>query len=533
MNYEYFNVTEDHAYNLRQALDYCKEKGVTELEFNRGTYEFYPELASQSVCCIANHGCNGFKSIAFLLQDMQNFTLDGGGSTFVIHGVLNPFVLNNCKQIVLKNFSIYNPQTFSTDSVVTAVNNEWFELQLLENQPYRLQNNQLYFLDVRSGIEYPAIILVETNPQKKLLVWDAALRVDTEIKQKAPGVLLFKIPSRPLPTPGNHAVLLCSARNSPNIFMQNCSNVTVKNHTAYSAMGMGLIAQKCKNITVDGMKTALYQNRSFSLNADATHFVNCSGTVRVVNSSFCGQLDDALNVHGIYTRVFKKGPNNITVQFVHKETKGIDLYRPGEQLSVVDPLTLLQKGEFTIQAVQVLNNDCVRLTLNCSTENISIGDSTELKNDYPTVVFENNTVEYNRGRGILLASRAKTVVKNNYFHVSGPAILLESNGDFWFESGPVRDAEITHNTFDNCCYAAWDKRQLGVIHMAPRAKVEPDCYYHGRITIEDNCFTNSKGPVLTANNVEKIKFLENKVCASGSSEPLQAVHCKTCNFQKI
>ena len=42
MNYEYFNVTEDHAYNLRQALDYCKEKGVTELEFNRGTYEFYP-----------------------------------------------------------------------------------------------------------------------------------------------------------------------------------------------------------------------------------------------------------------------------------------------------------------------------------------------------------------------------------------------------------------------------------------------------------------------------------------------------------
>ena len=144
MNYSYFNKTPDHAYNIRRALEYCKAHGEKSLEFDRGVYEIYPDLASEGVYCTSNHGVNGFKRIAFLLKDLKDFTLDGGGSEFVMRGVINPIVADNCENLTLKNFALSNPEPFTVDGEVTGTEGDTFTLRVRTTQPLSTATTRLH-----------------------------------------------------------------------------------------------------------------------------------------------------------------------------------------------------------------------------------------------------------------------------------------------------------------------------------------------------------------------------------------------------
>ena len=102
----------------------------------------------------------------------------------------------------------------------------------------------------------------------------------------------------------------------------------------YSSYSMGVLCQMSRNITIDKMSVTAHKGRLFSLAADATHFVNCTGLVKVSNSSFSDQLDDALNVHGIFTRITDVAQDYITVKYMHKSAKGIDIFGAGDKISV-------------------------------------------------------------------------------------------------------------------------------------------------------------------------------------------------------
>ena len=523
MNYAEFNTTPNHAYNIRRALEYCKKNKVQELVFNKGVYNLSGELAAEGVYCTSNHGVNGFKRIAFLLKNMGDFTLDGGGSEFVFHSVMNPIVVDGCRNITLKNFGLYTPNAFSNTGTVTAVGNSWFEVTITAQQHHFVQHGQLFF-GQENGLHYPVGILIEAQPNKKMLQPDRQdyyMRPTDEVKQIGENTVRFQGLARPLPLLGNKMLLMCRARDAACVLLQNSKNISILNYTAFTGVGMGVLAQNCRNVLINGMRTECKEDRWLSLNADATHFVHCSGKITVQNSSFSGQLDDALNVHGIYTRVLQKNKNQIVVQYMHPQAKGLNVYSVGEEISVVDPLTLLPKTTRKITEVEVLNIDCTLLSLEGGTADITVGDDVENITRSPEVLFENNRVTYNRARGILLGSRGKTVIRNNYFNTAGAAVLFESNGSFWFESGAVQQVEITNNVFENCRYGAWCS---AVIEVAPREKTEPNRYYHGKILVQNNIFHNCKLPLFKANNVQKAIFSQNKIKPL-IGEPAEYTHC--------
>lgn len=48
-----------------------------------------------------------------------------------------------------------------------------------------------------------------------------------------------------------------------------------------------------------------------SITADATHYVNCGGYIRMIDCTFENQKDDATNIHGLYMAVERSGaPTN-------------------------------------------------------------------------------------------------------------------------------------------------------------------------------------------------------------------------------
>ena len=286
--------------------------------------------------------------------------------------------------------------------------------------------------------------------------------------------------------------------------------------TVHSCYGMGILAQTCHNIHLNGFNTLRHGDQYYTANADSTHFVNCTGLVLVENSTFEGQLDDALNIHGMYARIESKAERELIVREVHGQARGIRIYRDGDRIQVVNKDSLIPYRELTVEKAEYVNQDIIRLKLLEDTDGIVIGDDIESLDRAADLIFRNNVVRNNRARGMLIATRGKTVIENCYFHTSGAAILFESNGDYWFESGGVQDVTIRNNNFDGCKYSLWGS---AVISCVPRKAMEHGKYFNREIKIVDNSFYATMDYLVEFNNVESVSFTGNTVASAEGVEP--------------
>ena len=115
---------------------------------------------------------------------------------------------------------------------------------------------------------------------------------------------------------GNIAVISHATRNNPGIFGTESRDLRYENVTIHHCEGMAFIHQLCENIRLERCRVVPSEGRMISAAADATHFVNCTGTVELKDCAFFSQLDDATNVHGIYTLV-KDIVGNRPVSYTH------------------------------------------------------------------------------------------------------------------------------------------------------------------------------------------------------------------------
>ena len=307
---------------------------------------------------------------------------------------------------------------------------------------------------------------------------------------------------------GMHLITRGTLRYACNIVISQSKDISVSNIIMYRSYAMGILAQKTENVFIDKITVEAKEDSLFSLNCDATHFVHCKGLVSVTNCRFSEQQDDALNIHGIFTRITDKTDEYILVKYMHRSAKGLSIYEKGSEIAIIDPKTLIPTQKCVIDKVEEVNMNYTKLYLNGGTEGIEIGQDVEDLTWSCDLIFENNYVVNNRARGILIAAKGKVTIKNNYFNTPGVAILFESDGEKWFESGGTTYVDIEDNTFDNCRYTKgnWGNN---VIEVKPREQVEEGKYYHEYINISNNKFINCDGSLLYADNIKKIVFKDN------------------------
>ena len=525
-NVLYFNdfpQTNHVALTVKKALDECKASGKDALVFEKREYYCTPETAACDFYAFSNHSPASYKKSVFLLKDFKNFTIDCGGSTFILSNPMNLFILDNCENVTIKNFAVKTVNSLSCSGKVVSSDKESFDVLLNTKQPYRVWHDFPYFGEEWLPFCHADAVwgLIECDTKNKMIrrgttdfITDNYIFTD-----KGDGVINVKTNGEMEPFLGNTIVFLDACRSSSLVWMQKSNNIRVENYIAYSGVGMGLVAQRSGNITIDGMKTLCEtEDRGFSINADAVHFSNCHELITVRNSYFEGQLDDALNVHGIYGRVMDKGDNYILARYMHKDQFGIDIFEEGNSLEFSDPDLMLPKAEHKVKRVEVLNDRTTIIYFDEDISDIEIGDDIEDITNTPDVIFENNYSHFNRARGILLAGRGKMIIRNNYFNSAGGAIVFESSAKSWFESGCVRDVLIEGNTFDDCLYSGWSE---AVIDIRPRPKREEGRYYHKNIRIKNNTFKNcGKGMLLNANDTDGILFEDNVIenCEAKTAE---------------
>lgn len=521
--YRDYQTTPDHAYNMTRALDACRKKGAHTLVLDKGTYEFFPDKAAEAYYVITNHGYPGLKRIAFHLKDLHGLTVDGNGSKLIFHGVMCPFVVDGCTNVTIKNFTLDTPDPYILQGEITEVGDGYVDYKP-ELGSFTFKHGNLY-VDTPMG-EYLAYnpfcfrgdnysIRENTSnfcfgkifeEQRKELLENGNIRIYDSVK---------------IPKLHDRIVIVAGRRFSSNIFIKDSKNTTVEDVTIHRGIGMGVVAQHSENITLRRYETHHHGTAYFSANADATHFNNCKGHILLEDCFFENQLDDGLNIHGIYTKVEEKTDNSLLLRYMHEDARGIEIYTVGDTVATSDPDSLISNWEGKITAVEHMNLDYVRLTVDTSTEGVRVGDVLENLSTNADLTVRNCTMRNNKCRGMLIGTSGKVLVEGCTFHNAGCGIKFECDGTLWYESGPVRDVTIRNNTFDHCKNGG---RDTAIIACQPRNKVEEGRYYHKNITITDNLFITDGEPVLAADNIDGLIYKNNRV-TNPTPDDISVKHC--------
>lgn len=504
-----------------RAIEHCRKTGAGVLSFPRGTYHFGPEAALQRRLHISNND-GGDKRIAFPIEGMENFELQGNGSLFVFHGGTNPFWVSGSRNVALKNFSVTVGRTFHNEGLIVENSEDGFTLQFDPKFDYFIRDGLLKFSSGKSRNKNIAFEEFEI-PYNEVLEFDSKRRETAYLKgdirghgslrAEDLGGRRVRIKSdRPDFTPGNILVFSFGRRDYPCMVLDKSEDVLVENVAILASGGMGVVAQNCKNVSVVSCKTLPAEGFIVSCTADATHFSNCTGKILIKDNVFLNQKDDATNIHGIYERIAEmRSPVEIVTQLVHPQQYGFETFKAGDTLEFVKGRSLIEKGVAEISEVEVLNDRFKRLVLKTPVpEGIEKGDAVAVVRDYPEIVITGNTIGRNRARGILLNCRGKTLVENNTFHNAGAAVMFQGDASVWFEQGGVRDCTIRNNVFDNCMYGPYGNAVITVDSGIREDRAVSR--YNRNIRVENNTFRVFDGaPLVDFYCVDGFVWRGNKI----------------------
>jgi len=529
-----FGITPDDGVDdsaaMRRALaaarDQLRNPGNTvTLTIPPGRYDFHEEHAVERRWFISNHDNGPLKKVAVPLCGLRGLTIDADGAELIGHGRVLPLGISDCQDLVIRGLAIDFERPHHSQATVVAVDGDAVELAIGPEYPYAVEDGQLIFLG--EGWRHP--VWVWSCMEFEADTGRIAYRTGD---QPFRGVAEALAPGRVRmtgfafsPAVGNRLVLRHGGRPHPGIFVQRSRGVRFRDVTVHQAEGMGWLAQRSADISIEGGGVHLRPDdpRVFTTSADATHFSNCSGAITVEKALFEGMMDDAINVHGTYLQVqaLEEG-GAVRAKFMHGQSTGFEFALPGERVAFVRRATLLPFAEAEVEELTKESDTEVLIRFRGGPPaGLQPGDGLENLDAAPEVFFRGNVVRNNRARGALFSSPRRTIVEDNLFdHSSGSAILLAGDCNGWFESGGCRDVLIRNNRFVNNLTSLYQFTEA-VISISPEIPElgSQDRGYHADVRIEDNDFTVFDAPLLFARSVDGLVFRGNRIAASDEYPP--------------
>ena len=508
------------------------------LRFGKGTYTFSATDAKGYEYYISNHDQSPLRKIGFHLDGWTNLTLDGCGAEFLFTGRMIPFYVVNCTNTTLCNFSVdFSDPQITQAEILSNTPEEgttfkmapWVKHRIGQNGRFEVYGSD-WAMQPNSGMNFEKKTRHIAYQTGDLWVISDGVQDLGDNTYRAPQWKENKV------KPGTIVTFRTYYRPCPGIVLDHDNQTMLQDVNVHYAEGMGLIAQRCTDITLDGFNVCLRGKkdpRYFTTQADATHFSQCKGHIRSVNGLYEGMMDDAINIHGVYLKV-KEVINAQTIRcaFEHGQAYGFAWGDVGDTIRFVSAYTMEEHEEtYTIREIRPADKETVKgckefiitlsrpmeKTLELATQDYGIENLTWT----PTVYFAENVVRNNRARGALFSSPRHTVCENNLFdHTSGTAILLCGDCNGWYESGSCKDVIIRKNKFVNALtsYYQFTNAVISIYPEIPRLNDQKQ-YFHSNIVIENNKFTTFDEPILYAKSVNGLVFRKNKIKRSKAYKP--------------
>ncbi|MDO4557521.1 MAG: alpha-1,3-galactosidase B [Planctomycetia bacterium] len=527
---------------LQEKLDSLKgtDGEAATIAIPMGTYHFYVDQGISQVHYISNHDQDNPKSIGIVLDGLRNVTLDGQGSKLIFHGRMIPFVLKNCENCTLKNFAIDFDRPGIAQVTIVGNTPDGITARIAPEHTFELENNQIFFTG--NGWRYSPSTGIAFDGQNRQLVYRTSdLRVSLKnVRAVSGNDRTFVCPEwvDERLVPGTRVALRPWWRPAPAIFLYLDRNTTIEKVHVHYAEGMGLLAQLCDGIHLDGFHVCLREtdqigdenSRYFTAQADATHFSGCRGLILSENGLYENMMDDAINVHGTYLNVLKYvDERTLEARYMHNQSWGFHWGDPGDDVQFVRSRTMEITGApnviETIEPVDQSSEDGarvfrIRFREPVPEEMADVGNTPfgiENLTWTPEVIFRKNVIRNNRARGALFSTPRRTVIEDNLFdHTSGTAILLCGDCNGWYETGACREVVIRRNRFLNSLTSLFQFTNaiISIYPEVPDLKSQK-LYFHGgkpdAVLIEENEFVTFDKPIVYARSLDGLTFQRNTI----------------------
>ena len=512
----------DVTYALNQLIESVSDEPGVTLVFPKGRYDFYPENAVERYRAVSNHD-NGLKRMAFPLFDCKDITIDGGGSLFVFHGRMVPLTLERVDGATLKNFRIDWDRSFHDEwavvdrdeqdgSFVVEIDAKKYPFSIRDGNLFSdkydwqdpMGSNIVFDPATRSPIYRTSDYAINfTKPHEATALGGNRVKIEASVRKSPPPV------GSVLVTYGVHP----TSRLCPAIHVTNSADIRIENVTVHEAGGMGLIVERTRNVHLDGMVVTSNEERLVATRADATHFIGCRGTILVENCRFEHMLDDSINVHGAYVKVEQYlGDRQFLCEISHFQQWGLTFAEPGDKIALLSRETILPFFQTKVEKVCVLNERRFVMTVAEAPVEFPEGSlSVENLTWYPDLIMRNNTVRENRARSVLVTTKGRVLIEDNYFSSQMHGILIEGDNNKWYESGAVQDVTIRNNTFENIGYEVTKRYPLLASPLYTRDQRMGEGQYHRKIHFTGNTIKSFNGLIAKARSVAGLNISGNRI----------------------
>lgn len=403
-------------------------------------------------------------STALDLQEVRDCTVDAAGARFLLGGPMQAVELDHCSAVTLRGLAVdCVPKPF-TQAVVTGQGPGFVDLRLPDG----------------CGVteRTPAPRIVPLSPEGGFAPGCMESFSRTRVGEGT--YRFFGMPDLP-DWVGRRAVLIHTYHYRPAIYLAHCEDVTLEGGAVHAQYGMGLLAYRCRDLTLRGFAVTPSAGACISVNTDATHFAACSGTIRLEDCALAGSEDDGVNVHSYYYDPEPLGDRICLLRvksptFPHPQV--IDSPRPGEELTLYDRDTLAERGRFLVREAEEDRAElAARVVLDRPLTEYGLLLNTSLK---PHLEVVRCRFEHILTRCLLIKAETALVKDCVFRDCPGTAVHIAPEVS-WREGGAVRRAVLEDDLFDHVGYGTY-----GIHGGASVLCVEGGCPYpvpdlHGEV----------------------------------------------------
>ena len=465
------------------------------------------------------------KNLAIYVKGKHDITIDGRGALLLVHGEMTPFVIDNCRNVTIKNIAVDYVRATVSEMKVTEATEKYFVARVNTDSPFSIQDERILWegdsfseladtvqiLDADAARCHPFPYNFEDFRAENLgnnlvkFFYPLTVKSTFQFAKKVPKLL----------KPGHILQVKHDLRTQAGAFITDSENVVFDNVQMHFMHGTGIAAQRVKNLKVQGC-TFAPRPKTGRTNAAFGGFIDvngASGTTTISDCSFNGCFDDAVKVHGTYLKLAAVISENILVlSFMGERTLGFAPFWRYDRIAFISPYTMAQTAAGVVEEVRLLNSRLVEIVLfDKLPKGVRRGAYVQNITAEPETLVQRCSFNNVGGNCVVANSSKKTFITQNEFtKCGGSGVLIAGGMGNPYESGAVQDVLIQKNKFTECGKAA--------------VCVQPNPRYvlavvHGGITIADNTFALNNEPAISVSNSSGVTVNNNLITGTLGDAP--------------
>lgn len=448
---------------------------------------------------------NGYRNAAIFLKNKKNIIIDGNGATLIVHGKMTPMLFDACENVTVRNLCVDYACPTMSEFIVVSADGESCVIRINPECLFRIEGNEIIWHGEQSLSGKPYWEDSCHGNRRHIKILDRKIgqcrdfkRSDMYFKkiERIDETTLRLYPENPEADFKEGCVFQTRniVRDQTGSLFQRCRNLVFEDMRIKFMHGLGIVSQFCENVTFRNCDLTPGSGRTVASTADFFQFSGCKGKLIIENCKAWGAHDDYINVHGTHLRIVETNDDesSMVVRFMHDETWGMQAFEIGDELEFIKWDTLIPYAKTTVSVYEKINDTDIKLIVSGRLPQIEVGkDVVENATWTPDLKVSGCDFGVTAGRGILCTTRGEVVIENNRFsNLRGPALLIEDDCNFWFESGYTRKIIFRNNTVSGCDYGkTWQGAH--VIRYTPKVMDENSQeFVHGKLVLCGNRFEN-------------------------------------------